>query len=281
MLDQTLRPIAAFAFDALLDQIDPHGQGLDDATREARRRCGQWLAVRRLHLGLTSSMVQQRTGLEPQHLLLLETGLATPAIAPAEVWYRLCLVLERDYDLEWVAAVVHSALGYESASLAPLAERVGAQLTAAVENVPAFLPIPDLPNLNHEAFLVLEALRDGERNALGVRDKLAALAKGAPAIGLATIHALLPELLDQGMIERRGLPSAAPDKPASVSYHLTQYGAVVVQLKDQMRPLVEQEARLKEQEEQLKMEEAWLKEQNRRVQEAKQRVLRRLSSGVI
>ena len=99
-------------FDRLIEQSDPRRQPADDLARQAQIFAGRWLALRRLHLGLTSAQMVERTGMVASTLLLLEAGLADDALVPKQAWEQLIEALtDGAPPAVQVEAVVAMALG--------------------------------------------------------------------------------------------------------------------------------------------------------------------------
>lgn len=119
--------VFAEALGRYLDQVGPPETASAPATREARRLCGRWVALRRLQIGLGSAQVAEQAGVDPRALSLLELGLADATMADDAAWERLCHALAEGHgDTDWAAAIVETAIGRRDAS---------AGLVAAVERL--------------------------------------------------------------------------------------------------------------------------------------------------
>jgi hypothetical protein len=127
--DQTLPAPAELFFDRLLDQVDPRRPALDGSVAQARIYAGRWLALRRIRRGLSNCQIEERTGIAPPTLLLLEAGLADDLLAPAQAWEQLGAALagtHREYP--HVAAVVDVALGRANTMQSHTMAQVGSDL---------------------------------------------------------------------------------------------------------------------------------------------------------
>lgn len=77
-----------------------------------RRRCGQWLTVRRLALGLTIDQVFEQTGVDAETLEQIELGIAEEEAISEQARSLLCYQLGAlCSDEDWVAVVADVALG--------------------------------------------------------------------------------------------------------------------------------------------------------------------------
>lgn len=131
----TLAPTGAFTatLDRWLDQAAAGVMEVAPAMRRARRLCGRWLALRRLCLGLSDAAMVEGTGVNAQTLRWLELGLADATLVADEVWEPLCRTLAGGtVDVDWVAAVIDTALGRRDAHVEPVIERVTIELQQIV-----------------------------------------------------------------------------------------------------------------------------------------------------
>jgi hypothetical protein len=135
MIEHAQTALFGSIFHKLLDQVDPHRQSTTITTRRARRLCGRWLALHRLHLGLTNAMIAECTGVDAQTLLLLESGLADKTYISDEAWNRLCLARAgKQHNVDWVTQVVSIALGRSSVNTERILERVAADLCPTIDD---------------------------------------------------------------------------------------------------------------------------------------------------
>jgi transcriptional regulator with XRE-family HTH domain len=128
-------PSGAFAaaLDRLIEDLAPATPPAQREAHRARRRCGQWLAVRRLALGLTADQIADRAGVDAETLARVELGVAEEREAGALAWDRLYVLLgARLNDEDWVAAVAEVALGRRPPSN-EIMGRVAEQLRPACE----------------------------------------------------------------------------------------------------------------------------------------------------
>lgn len=113
----------------LLDQATTDTTAQSPAMRQARRRCGQWLVIRRLALGLDAGVVAERTEVGAEALHLLELGLANETIVSEQARDRLVPVLaSQQHDEDWVAAVIDGAVGRRDACAPAVSTRLEADL---------------------------------------------------------------------------------------------------------------------------------------------------------
>jgi transcriptional regulator with XRE-family HTH domain len=124
-----------------LDQIDPQGQALSPAQRQARRLCGRWLLVRRMELDLSYAQLALRTGVNAQTLQCLELGLADVTMAAEPAWEQLYLALAGPLstaapgDADFVAALVQAALGQREVLTGPLRQQIERDLAVVDETL--------------------------------------------------------------------------------------------------------------------------------------------------
>jgi hypothetical protein len=94
------------ALDRALNLGEPAGPSTD-ALRLARRYCGRWLALHRLHLELSSEEIAERTGVDAQALLALELGLPEAQYLTDDAAEQLCgMLTDVSHDAEFVVAVI-------------------------------------------------------------------------------------------------------------------------------------------------------------------------------
>lgn len=114
-------------------QNDPTGPALSPATRQARRLCGRWVALRRLMVGLSSETIARDADVSAETLLLLETGLADASMARDDAWIRLFHLLAAHHnDVDWVAVVIDAAIGRRDACDARILAEVDQQVSQIV-----------------------------------------------------------------------------------------------------------------------------------------------------
>jgi DNA-directed RNA polymerase specialized sigma24 family protein len=110
--DSALKKAAAAAFEGLLEQNHQSAQEIDDASRQERRLCGRWLVLHRMRLGLTNKDMIERTGIDEQTLLLLESGTANETLLTPIAQERLCAALiSEQHNVTKIMEVVKIALG--------------------------------------------------------------------------------------------------------------------------------------------------------------------------
>lgn len=127
--DETPPSSSEIFFDHLVDQMDPHSPKHNPTTRQAQIFAGRWLALRRLRLGLASNDLSRQAGLPSSALMLLESGLGDPDLAPESGWHGYAKALARpDLTEGQVAAVVAVALGRSEALDHPMIDRVRSEL---------------------------------------------------------------------------------------------------------------------------------------------------------
>lgn len=242
MREDAMNKTVSFAFDAWLDQIEAQGQPGGDTPTDTAQQCGAWLLLRRAELGLTQAMIEERTGIAPWQLILLEAGKAEAAQLPEQALFRLCLVLESaQRDLAWVAAVMHLALGYASDGAERVAERVAAELAAAELATSDEASAASIPELEDEQFYVLAAHANGPLNAIGVRSAIAERWGKAVRLELPTIWAVTQDLLAHNMLIDAGEQATLP------SYQLAEpFGADVLRIEEETRAVRERERQLTE-----------------------------------
>jgi DNA-binding PadR family transcriptional regulator len=149
------RALPAPFLDKLIDEVNPHQPPPVYDTRDARRACGRWLALRRLELNLTIEQAAATAGLTPDTLLLLEAGLADPLLAPGAHRRRLGDALARA-DAPWLSDVIDIAFGHAAG---PPAEALG-HVIAELDLADSALPAAQLA--------LLEELRAVEPPSIGV-----------------------------------------------------------------------------------------------------------------
>lgn len=116
------------ALDPALNLGEPASPSTD-ALRLARRYCGRWLALRRLHLGLSNQEIADRTGVDARTLLALELGLPDAQYLTDDAAEQLCGVLtDARHDADFVADVIDVARGRSDDREGVIMERVMADL---------------------------------------------------------------------------------------------------------------------------------------------------------
>lgn len=79
---------------------------------ELRRTCGYWITMRQWKLDLSNETIQERTDIDTDTIRLLQLGLAKRSLASDDQWCLLAaLLVDNEYDYEYVEAVVYLALG--------------------------------------------------------------------------------------------------------------------------------------------------------------------------
>ncbi len=130
-----LKLASTSALDQMLNQGDPAGSSTDDMLL-ARRYCGRWLALRRLHLELSNQEIAERTGVDAQTLLVLELGLPEAQRLTDDAAKHLCgLFAGAPHDADFVAAVIDVAQGRSDDREGVVMERVMADLQPTVDDL--------------------------------------------------------------------------------------------------------------------------------------------------
>ena len=125
----------------LLDRVDPHKPSLDRETQEMQQLCGQWIAWRRLCLGLGSQAVHEATGIDAPSLILVETGLGDVTPIDTAARTRLVSLLANNGDHEtpypptWVSSIIDIALGHTIGADRGTARRIVEDIQAST-NIP-------------------------------------------------------------------------------------------------------------------------------------------------
>lgn len=126
-----VEPMLDACFERLLEHLDPHGPQCEADVQLARILCGRWLVWRRLISGHALDQLADQTGIAPQTLMFLETGLADQTLATEDAWLRLAGALATDYsEIGWVRTVLAIALNRTRALSKYVMMRVAADLRA-------------------------------------------------------------------------------------------------------------------------------------------------------
>jgi hypothetical protein len=143
-------------------QVDLHRQAGDEALRNTRLACARWLALRRLHLDLTSEQLARMTDVSPSAIKLAETGVANAGLVPELDRQRLSERLAmRKEDQGWVGEVIAIALGDPDAMDDLVLERVFEELDAydtsvATRDTALTVTLAEAPQLNPDPQIELE-----------------------------------------------------------------------------------------------------------------------------
>lgn len=221
------------------DQTHEDAELVEVTARAVRRDCGRWLAMRRAARGMSDEMIEQRTGLTPLQLYLLEQGQLDPVrdTVPEGVWRALAAALEGEQlDFMRVSSVIRLAIGRAEVADTQKVPQVAADL-GVIENELQLLPYVSQ---------VLVALTNRKSTVLEIQDEIAARTHQEP-IPLGTLATVL-DYLDQYYIMRR---AATPVTDGQPSFHLTQEGmraaVEAVRFEERRVALTEQRERAEQQ----------------------------------
>jgi len=160
-------------FDRLLKDIDPHHEA-PKPDLQPRILAGRWLALRRIHLGLSYAYLTQSTGVTASALLLLEAGLGDETLASARGWELLAEALDgRVSMVASTVAVLSIALGrievVDPILLAQVADDLSHFTMAAGDDQhPHILPIHVLGSTPECSFVPAALRADLSAYSLGI-----------------------------------------------------------------------------------------------------------------
>jgi DNA-binding PadR family transcriptional regulator len=212
-------PSVAF-LDSLLDRLDPHQPARNEQLLRAQQACARWLALRRIHLWLTSLQIAGMADVSIETVRLLETGLANTGSLSESARQNLSRVLAPYENFAWTEQVIAIALGCSEAlspsvmeqvfdDLEMIASKTLAGAWPQIDVEPPAEPAEagavhdkgrlDLPLLGSEPgmFEVLNILADGDNHNYAIWDQLRERLVDIP---LVQVGVLLNTMTKQGLV---------------------------------------------------------------------------------